>query len=102
LVAVDEHKAGIFGHHHNGQKLAAAQQRFGKLQDLPRPPDAGMGIGKLQLGDLDAVYGDRGRHRPALPNVPAKVPRVISLQDGESARKSLYPMGINRKTRFDA
>jgi hypothetical protein len=54
------------------------------------------------MGDFDVVYGDRGRHGPALPNVPAKVPRVISLQDGALAKKSLYLIGINRKIRLDA
>ena len=82
LVAVDEHKTGRRGgHHHNGQKLAAAHQRVGQVYDLPRPPDAGMGVSQIQVGDFNAAYGDGRGHRSALSDTPAKVPRVVSLQD---------------------
>ena len=89
LVAVDEHKTGRRGaHHHNGQKLAAAQQRVGQGDDLPRPPDAGMGVSQIQMGDFNAAYGDRGAHKPELTDFSAKVPRVVSLQDGPLAKNS--------------
>ena len=89
LVAVDEHKSGRRGsHHHNGQKLTAAYQRIGQGDDLPRPLDAGMGVSQIQMGNFNAAYGDARGHRSGLTDFSAKVPRVVSLQDGPLVKKS--------------
>ena len=103
LVTVDENPSGLgIGHHHNGQKLAVADQRVGQTGNLSGPSDAGMAIGKLQMDDLDGVYGDGPGHRLAVSDAPGKVPRVVSLQDGPLTIKLLQLAGINWKIRFDA
>ena len=84
LVTVDEHKAGRgAGDHDDGQKLTAAHHRVGHLDDLPRPLDAGMSIGQIQMGDLNGVYGDDLGHVLAVADATAKVSRVISCKMGD-------------------
>jgi hypothetical protein len=96
LVTVDKNPSGLgIGHHHNGQKLAVADQRVGQVDDLPRPLNTGMGIGKLQMDDLDSVYGDGPGHRLTVSDAAGKAPQVASLQDGRLTRMSLQPIGIS-------
>ena len=96
LVAVNKHPSGMLaGHHHNGQQLTVTDQRVGHLRRLARALDAGMGIDQIQMDELEGVYGDGPGHGRVVSDVSGKVSRVISLQDGRLATKSLEPTGIN-------
>lgn len=87
LVTVNEYKVRmLFGNHYDGDKLAVTHQRFGEISDAPRPSYAGMGIRELEMCNLNGCHGDGFGHGWVVSDVPAKVPRVISLQDLEFAK----------------